>query len=82
MNFKVFVVKNQAFNMPVDSNAKESIILFIKSLSEKPESKADFVELGDGEPIYTKVIGSTAISYWVDGIAFEVTVYAIGDADS
>lgn len=77
MRYQVLIFKDLAYQMPVDPESRRRILEFVKSLVENPAEKADYTEL----PYYTKIVGYTAITFWIDDTVAEVTVSSIDNAD-
>ena len=60
----------------------ESVMKFIRSLADNPNTAGDFVEKDNaGRVVQVKVIGSYAVTFWADHAVSEIKVTHIKSAD-
>jgi hypothetical protein len=61
---------------------RERVMVFIRSLADKPNTTGDFTERdGEGRIIQVKIIGRHAVTFWADHAVSEIKVTHIKSAD-
>jgi hypothetical protein len=78
----VFINEQVLATAPRSGRQRESVMQFIRSLANHPDSAGDFTEKDNaGRPVQVKIIGRYAISYWADHAVSEVKITHIKSAD-
>jgi hypothetical protein len=80
--YAVFINEQALAAAPRSGGQRESVMKFIRSLADQPNTIGDFTEKDNtGRPIQVKIIGRYAITYWADHAVSEIKVTHIKSAD-
>jgi hypothetical protein len=80
--YAVFINEQALAAAPRSGMQRESVMKFIRSLADNPNTAGDFVEKDNaGRVVQVKVIGSYAVTFWADHAVSEIKVTHIKSAD-
>ena len=80
--YAVFINEQALAAAPRSGMQRESVMKFIRSLADNPNTAGDFVEKDNaGRVVQVKVIGSYAVTFWADHAVSEIKVTHIKSAE-
>jgi hypothetical protein len=80
--YAVFIHEQALAAAPRSGTQRESVMKFIRSLADNPNTAGDFTEKDHASRIVqVKVIGRYAVTFWADHAVSEVKVTHIKSAD-
>ena len=80
--FAVFINEQALAAAPHSGKQRESVMKFIRSLADNPNTAGDFTEKDSASRIVqVKVIGRYAVTFWADHAVSEIKVTHIKSAD-
>ena len=80
--YAVFIHEQVLANAPRPAIQRETVMKFIRSLADNPNTPGDFIEKDEsGRSIQVKLIGRQAVSFWADHAVSEVKVIHLKLAD-
>ena len=80
--YAVFINEQALAAAPRSGMQRESVMKFIRSLADNPNTAGDFVEKDNaGRVVQVKVIGCYAVTFWADHAVSEIKVTHIKSAD-
>lgn len=80
--YAIYINEAALASPPRSSVQREKIMRFVRSLATDHNSPGDFSEKDEASrTVQVKIIGSYAITFWVDHAALEVKITHIKSAD-
>ena len=80
--YAVFINEQALAAAPRSGKQRESMMKFIRSLADNPNTAGDFTETDNsGRMVQVKVIGRYAVTFWADHAVSEIKVTHIKSAD-
>jgi len=80
--YAVFINEQALAGAPHSGTQRETVMRFIRSLADNPNTAGDFTEKDNaGRIVQVKVIGRYAVTFWPDHAVSEIKVTHIKSAD-
>ena len=80
--YAVFINEQALAAAPRSGTQRESVMKFIRSLGNNPNTAGDFTEKDNvGRIVQVKIIGRYAVTFWADHAVSEIKVTHIKSAD-